>query len=162
MIALGSSQATNTSFIGIWNQVNPAAGYDQKVYYNSIYIDGTVAAGTQPSFAYYRGNFTSTFTGPMLDIKNNILVNKRSGGTGSHYAIANSYGAASSASGWPAGASDYNVLNADANSIGYWNTNQNFIDWKASSLSDNNSLSAVSVQFVDSSKNLHLVAGRCR
>lgn len=158
MIALGSGQTTNTSFIGIWNQVNPATGYNEYIYYNSINIEGTVAAGAQPSFAFYRGNFTATFTGPTVDIRNNIFINTRAGGTGAHFAIANSYGAASSATGWGANASDYNVLNADAATVGYWSGNQSFDNWKLNSLSDNNSLHAVAVNFVDAANDLHLVA----
>ncbi|RYY70056.1 MAG: T9SS type A sorting domain-containing protein, partial [Chitinophagaceae bacterium] len=158
MIALGSTQTTNTSFIGIWNQVNPALGYNERIYYNTINIDGAAGTGAQPSFAFYRGNFTATFTGPTVDIKNNIFSNNRTGGTGFHYAIANSYGAAASGSGWSSNASNYNVLNASAATVGYWSTNQSFADWKESSLSDNNSLSAVAVTFVNPASNLHLVA----
>lgn len=158
MIALGNSQITNTSFIGIWNQVNPLVGYNERIYYNSINIEGAAATGAQPSFAYYRGNFTTTFTGPTVDIKNNIFINTRSGGTGFHYAISNSYGAVSSASGWGLGAADYNVLNANPATVGYWSGNQNFTDWKTNSLGDINSLNGVAVTFVDPASNLHLVA----
>ncbi len=158
MLSLGSSQTTNTAFIGIWNQVNPAVGYNERLYYNSINIAGTATSGAQPSFAYYRGNFTTTFTGPTIDMKNNILINNRSGGTGAHFAIANSYGAASSASGWPANASNYNVLNASVGTVGYWSASLSFTEWQGTSLSDNNSLNAVAVAFVDPVSNLHLVA----
>jgi hypothetical protein len=157
MISLGSGQNTNTSFIGIWNQVNPAVNYTEKVYHNSINVEGLVTAGANPSFAFYRGNFSATFTGPNLDIKNNIFINNRSGGTGAHFAIANSYGASSSASGWGLNASDYNVLNAaDPANIGYWSGNQSFVGWQANSLSDENSLNAVTVLFVDPATDLHL------
>ncbi len=158
MISLGNAQTTNTSFIGVWNQVNPATGYNEYIYYNSINIEGTAAAGAQPSFAFYRGNFTATFTGPTVDIKNNIFINTRSGGTGAHFAIANSYGAASSATGWALGASDYNVLNANPATVGYWSGNLNFDGWKLSSQSDGNSLNALAVTFVDPASDLHLVA----
>ena len=161
MVSLGTSQTTNTSFIGIWNQVNPASGYTEKIYYNSINIDGIAAAGAQPSFAFYRGNFSTTaFTGPTLDIRNNIFINNRSGGLGLHFAIANSYGAAvSSASGWGANASDYNVLNTNGFVVGYWSGNQDMAGWQTSSLGDNNSLNAVGVSFVNAASDLHLVPG---
>ncbi|RYY50966.1 MAG: hypothetical protein EOO06_02015 [Chitinophagaceae bacterium] len=158
MISLGTGETTNTAFIGIWNQVNPASGYSARLYYNSINIQGTVAAGGHPSFGYYRGNFTTTFTGPLVDIKNNIFSNERTGGTGGHYAIANSYGAAASASGWPANASNFNVLNAIPATVGYWNSNQAIQDWKESSASDVNSLSGVAISYVDPASDLHLVA----
>ena len=158
MIALGSDQATNTSFIGIWNQVNPTVGYTEKVYHNSIHISGTSGAGDLPSFAFLRGNFTTSFTGPTVDLKNNIFSNYRTGGSGAHYAIANSYGAAASASGWPTGASNYNVYNANAATVGYWSGNQTFFDWKESSLSDNNTLSGVPLTFANPAQDLHLVA----
>ncbi len=158
MIALGTDQPTNTSFIGIWNQVNPAIGFTEKVYYNSIHIAGTAATGSQPSFAFYRGNFATSFTGPTVDLKNNIFSNSRTGGSGAHYAIANSYGSTANATGWSAGASDYNVLNASAATIGYWSGNQTFADWKISSSSDDNSLTAVAISFVNPAEDLHLVA----
>ena len=161
MVSLGTAQPANTSFIGIWNQVNPVTGYTERIYYNSINIDGIAATGAQPSFAFYRGNFSATaFTGPTLDIRNNIFINNRSGGTGLHFAIANSYGAAvSSAGGWAANASDYNVLNANASTVGYWSGNLGMAGWQASSLGDNNSLNAVTVSFVNAASDLHLVAG---
>ena len=158
MVALGNDQFSNTSFIGIWNQVNPTVGYTEKVYYNTIHISGSVGSGALPSFAFYRGNFATSFTGPTVDLKNNIFSNSRSGGSGEHFAIANSYGAVASASGWVAGASNYNVLNADAATVGYWSGNQTFLDWKEVSLSDNNSLTTVPLSFVDPAKDLHLVA----
>jgi len=159
MISLGTNQATNTAMIGIWNQVSTAANFLQKVYYNTVTVEGTATLGAQPSFCYYRGNFTSTaFTTPSLDIKNNIFTNNRKGGTGKHFAISNSYPAVTSSStGWPANASDYNILNASPSTIGYWSGDQTFAGWQLSSACDVHSLSAVAVDYVKAETDLHLL-----
>lgn len=158
MISFGSEQSTNTAFIGIWNQIESITGYTARIYYNTINIIGAVSSGAQPSFCYYRGNFTNAFNNPAVDIKNNIFTNSRSGGTGKHYAISNSYPATlSSASGWGTNASDYNVLNANASTIAYWSGDQTFEGWKAASAGDSYSLSGVAITYVDSASDLHLV-----
>ncbi len=159
MISLGNGQTTNTSFIGIWSQASASQNYTARIYYNSINIEGTAASGAQPSFCYYRGNFSITaITVPTIDIKDNIFTNSRSGGTGKHYAISNAYGAVtSSATGWAANVSDYNVLTANAATIGYWSGDKTFAAWKTASAGDANSLSGFTVNYVNSASDLHLV-----
>lgn len=49
---------------------------------NSIYVGG-VASGSAASWAFRRGNATPT----AITLRNNVLYNARSGGTGSHYAV---------------------------------------------------------------------------
>jgi hypothetical protein len=124
-----------------------------------VHIDGTVTAGAQPSFAYYRGDFSITASSvPTVDIKNNILSNYRAGGTGKHYAIANGYpNVASSATGWGANASDYNILNTPEAPVGFWSGDKAMADWKIASAGDANSLNGVTVNFVAPASNLHLV-----
>lgn len=85
MISLGSSQATNTSFIGIWSNNGSTPNPVTNVYYNSVNIEGTAAAGALPSFAYLRAIYVSaTAITVNVDVKNNIFQNNRSGGTGQH------------------------------------------------------------------------------
>ncbi|MEO7309751.1 MAG: T9SS type A sorting domain-containing protein [Chitinophagaceae bacterium] len=160
MINLGGGQTTNTSFIGIWAQYTSSSAGTLKIYHNSINIDGTAAAGAQPSFGFYRGDFSATaLTTYTVDARNNIFNNNRGGGTGKHYAIANLYGAATSSStGWGANASNYNVLNtATAATLGYWTGDKTFAAWQAASAGDGNSVNANPL-FV-SATDLHLQAG---
>ena len=158
MISLGSGQSTNTAIIGIWNHVNSTTGYTARIYYNTVNIEGTVAAGAQPSFGYLRGDFSpATFNGPVVDIKNNIFTNRRTGGTGKHYAIANSYNITSSATGWASNASDNNILNAAPATVGHWSGDQTFNGWQTASSSDFHSYSGVPVVYVNNAEDLHLV-----
>lgn len=149
MITLGNGQATNTTFIGIWNNNGMTPNPAYNIYYNSIYITGTVSSGAQPSFGYVRGDLTATARTVTVNLRNNIFYNDRTGGTGKHYAISNNYGATVSAVGWSAAASDYNILNsANPNTIGYWTTDQNLTGWKTASAGDTASKSK-NVFFVD-------------
>jgi hypothetical protein len=70
-------------------------------YFNSVNITGTATAANN-TYAFNRNN-TSTTT-----LRNNILSNTRTGGTGFHVAIANTN---ASATGWSATASNNNLLN---------------------------------------------------
>jgi hypothetical protein len=160
MISLGNGQTTNTSFIGIWGQHGSTPDPLVNIYYNSINIEGSVTSGAQPSFGFYRGDFSITARTATVDIRNNIFANTRSGGTGKHYAIANNYGATTSATGWGTNASNYNVLNsASASTIGFWTTDQTFAGWKTASLSDANSISGAAISFTDpATADLHLTA----
>jgi trimeric autotransporter adhesin len=63
---------------GIWDQ--SGIGQKYNLFYNSVYIGGTVT-GTSSSDAYF-WNAISTTTA-----KNNIFMNARRGGTGKHYAF---------------------------------------------------------------------------
>ena len=159
MISLGNAQTTNTSFIGIWGQHGSTPDPINNIYFNSVNIEGTVAAGAQPSFCFYRGDFTITARVAAVDIRNNIFQNTRTGGTGGHYAISNGFGATTtSATGWAANASNYNVLNAAASSIGFWTTAQTFAGWQAASASDANSISGPVVNFVSTpTADLHIL-----
>ena len=157
MISLGDGQTTNTCFFGIWSANSNANAFSHNVYFNSIYINGTAASGAQPSFAILRGDLSTTTRTQTMDIRNNIFVNMRSGGTGKHYAIANNYGATASTTGWGANASNYNVLNAAAATIGHWTTDQTFAGWQTASASDANSISGPTVNFVNTATaDLHI------
>ncbi|TDH27944.1 hypothetical protein EXU57_05620 [Segetibacter sp. 3557_3] len=162
MISFGANQTTNTAIIGIWNQVASAANYTEHIYYNSINITGIVITGAQPSFGFYRGDFTNTaFTTPNVQLRNNIITNTRGGGTGKHYTLSNSYPSLnSSATGWVSNASDNNVLVANPGTIGYWSGDRIFEAWQSISAGDANSVTGVTVNYIDPLSDLHLVPSR--
>ncbi|SOD20236.1 T9SS type A sorting domain-containing protein [Pedobacter xixiisoli] len=88
--------------------------------YNTILLEGT-ASGSAISSAIYRNNNSP------LDLKNNLLFNNRSGGSGIH----SLYGTTNTSAAW---VSDYNFLATAAGNtnVGNWNsTAQNFAAWKA-------------------------------
>ncbi len=159
MISLGNGQTTNTSFNGIWQQ-NSVVAYTLNAYFNSINIEGAAAAGAQPSFCLNRGSYSATPVTIVVRILNNIFTNTRSGGTGKHYTLGNCYLAVADVTGWPANASNYNVLNAAAATVGYWNGDQTFAGWKTASASDANSYSGITVTYVAAATgDLHLNMG---
>lgn len=163
MISLGNGQTTNTSFIGIWCQngstPNPTAC---NIYFNTVNIEGTVAAGALPSFGFMRSSYlTSSSNTVPVDVRNNIFQNNRTGGTGQHFAISNGYNSTTvSAAGWAANASNYNLLNANAATIGHWTTALGFAAWQTAAASDANSVSNIAVTFVNTALgDLHLNMG---
>ncbi len=159
MISIGTGQTTNTTFIGIWGNHGSTPDPTDRVYYNTVNIEGTAASGSYSSMGFMRGDFTATARTMTVDVKNNIFNNTRSGGTGKHYAIANNLGATTSATGWAAGASNNNVLNANPATIGYWTTDRTFAGWKAASSGDLLSYSGIPVTFVNNVSDLHLNMG---
>lgn len=156
MISLGGT--TNSTIIGIWSNGGSTPNPLTNIYYNTVYIDGAVGSGALFTFGFLRGDLTTTARTQTVDVRNNIFVNNRTGGTGQHFAISNNYGATTpSATGWAANASNYNVLNANASTIGYWTTAKDFASWKTTSAGDQNSLSGIATSFVNtSSGDLHI------
>ena len=161
MISLGNGQTTNTAFIGIQGNHGSAPDPIDQIYFNSINIEGTVAAGAQPSFGIARTDFSAVARTPTMDIRNNIVTNTRSGGAGQHFAIANNFGAVATATGWGANASNYNVLNAvNPATVGYWTAALTFAAWKTASVSDPFSVSGVTVPYTSTPvADLHLSFG---
>jgi trimeric autotransporter adhesin len=158
MISLGNAQTTNTEFVGIWNNATSANAIN--VYHNSINIEGNPASGALPSYAFLRGDNSATAITSTVDVRNNIFNNTRSGGTGKHYAIANQ-STVPSATGWGLNASNFNVLNANAATVGLWgSTDAAFNAWRIAASSDANSFSAIPVVFVNTATgDLHLNMG---
>ena len=147
----GNSYANNVYYFGILNNFITTRVHN--IYYNTVVIDGTVATGAYKSACYHRGSetFAVTANSTKTDLKNNIFINLRSGGTGSHYAL-------SAGGGTNPLASNYNNLYAaNAATVGNWNnTAQTFAGFQTSSAGDANSKS-VTVAFVNSSiGDLHL------
>lgn len=157
MIALGTGQSANTAFIGINANHGFSPVCTDKIYYNSVSVEGSVTSGAQPSFAFLRGDFSNTERVAIMDLKNNIFSNTRSGGSGSHYAIGNSINAVATNNGWNAGASDYNDLYANAATIGWWNGSLNYAGWQTASAGDGNSLT-INPPFINASNDLHLIS----
>lgn len=161
MITLGDGQTGNISYVGIWNNngstPNPTS---TNVWFNSVQIRGTSGAGTLPTFAYYRGQFTATAVTVTVDVKNNIFDNIRTGGTGGNFAISNNFGATVTSTGWSPGASNFNILNSsDANTVGHWGGALNFTNWKTTSSCDAQSISGATVNFVNAANgDLHIMA----
>ncbi|MET0392890.1 MAG: cadherin domain-containing protein, partial [Chitinophagaceae bacterium] len=92
---------------------------DQYIYHNTIYIGGNNgdASNTAPSYVAGR-----TATNAAMRIKNNLLVNDRSGGGAPGYIFYNALSAPTS--NWAQGVSDNNtIVTARVNAIGLWNTN---------------------------------------
>ncbi len=138
-ITLGSSANQNTQFNGIWLILN-TTGFTLNAINNSVLITGASAGGNQNSYAFLRGNNTATEIGTYINLQNNILANNRTGGTGTHYAIANQTPAPTNNT-WVNTSSQYNLLvTNNANAVGQWGTNAvNYSNWIASSTSDNRS-----------------------
>jgi hypothetical protein len=102
--------------------------------YNSVYIGGT-STGTTNSIPFNHGGNAT------VSLKNNLLYNERTGGTGNHVAIASS--SATPSLGW--NDSDTNAfVTADGLKVGLWGTIANdFATWKTNSGTDANSVSSL-------------------
>lgn len=138
-ISLGTGITSATTISGIEH----SSGASPSVYYNSVRLQGTASSGAANSYALFAGS------GLSLTVKDNILYNERTGGTGQHNAIRLGNGVSYTG--------DYNDLyQTSGTTIGNINgTNYAALtDWKAASGQDANSISA-SVPFT-SAIDLHL------
>jgi hypothetical protein len=82
IISLGTGISSGYSINGIWD--NNGATNNNNIYFNTVYIGGTVPSGVTSSTAALK-NAANTST---RNYRNNLLVNTRSGGTtGKHYAV---------------------------------------------------------------------------
>lgn len=71
---------TATTMYGIFETGVTAT--NNNIYFNTVNIDGSPTSGANASYALF-----SNSTNGTRDIRNNILNNIRSGGTGKHYAV---------------------------------------------------------------------------
>jgi hypothetical protein len=160
MISLGGGQYTNTVFIGIWSNHGSTPVPVDQIYFNTIRIEGNASSGALPTMGFERGDLSAIARTATIDLRNNLISNVRAGSTGKHYAISNNYGSpSSSATGWPAGASNYNVLNANVSTVGYWSGVKTLAGWRSASLSDDLSFTNAPVSFVNSLSDLHINLG---
>ena len=124
LVSLNNGTGTNNcAIIGI-----RLSGFSSiiKLYHNTVYVGGSngVASNNAVSSPVYNTALTS------LTLRNNLLVNGRTGGSGGHYIFNNA--ALNPGDNWAASTSDYNVLVAgSAGAIGRWGTfNLDFTQWK--------------------------------
>lgn len=84
IINLGTTVTTGCKIYGIYENSSASSANINNVYFNSIYIGGSIASGvTSPTSALRNMNNTTT-----RNYRNNIFFNERSGGTtGKHYAV---------------------------------------------------------------------------
>ncbi len=149
-VSLVNGANTNDPIIrGIYE--NTSVSTTNTLYYNTVRIGGTASASTA-SACVYRA------IGCTWNLKNNILINERSGGTGKHYAIVNA--ASTPVTGWSASASNYNVLySTTAATVGLWTSDQTLAQFQVTSSGDANSNSN-DITFTDEANgDLHISGG---
>ena len=136
-ISLGTSQTTNTQFIGIWTAISNT-GLTVHAVNNSVLITGAAASGNNNTYAFMRGLNTGIEQSTFLNLRNNIFANNRTGGSGNHYAISNQT-TAPTANTWNNTSSQYNLLvTANSSVVGEWGITANdFATWTANSAGDN-------------------------
>jgi len=133
MISLSNANFTNAIDVtGISDVMG--ANTTGNYYYNSIYVGGSAATGASNAFSYIRYGTAN------VTLRDNILYNRRSGGTGVYGAISNG---SAVVTGWPASASNYNALIvADTSKVATWGVpTYNIAGWRAISGGDLNSIS---------------------
>lgn len=148
-ISLTNAPYNRDLFIyGIIDYTVASANSAVNYYYNSIYLGGTNNGTQNSSYCFLRiPGGDGTVQGGNVQFRNNIFFNYRSGGSNSNIAIGNIGNYLNS--GWPASASDYNLLVSPlATTVGRWGggpaNNRTFEQWKAVTGGDNNSISYVS------------------
>ena len=153
-VSLGTGVNQGIQVIGFLQNFNDVGPIN--VYHNSFFITGTTGSGDKRSAAVLRGTelFGTGITTPM-NLKNNILYNTRSGGTGSHYAVANTE--ANPATGFVSEANLLSTVNPATFAL--WGTNQNDLATYKSNSADLTSKTAV-VNFSNTATgDLHLAGG---
>lgn len=135
MVTLGNGIASNTRFLGVYNQTGNTG--TTQVYANSVVITGAGNAGnTSVTSAFFRESTT------VFELRANILFNNRTGG-GNHYALGSSTTSA--------GTSNYNLLYTAVagNLTNVGGTSRNFATWQGVSGQDLNSVNTdISSKFI--------------
>ena len=113
------ANTANTTLYGIYETGSTAD--TSNLYFNTVYIGGSVASGTNKSYAFYSASNNNT-----RDIRNNIFTNERStpGGTNQHYAAYFNYGSTAKLT---LGYNDYFAAGQGAMLGNYNNTNVNVL-----------------------------------
>ncbi|MBK8587034.1 MAG: putative metal-binding motif-containing protein [Bacteroidetes bacterium] len=149
------SNGSNTNAVDIYgiydNLITSGSGSANKfIYHNSVAISGN-STDNATSFAFF-----INANGNTLRLRNNILHNTRTSGSGGQYAIGND----NLATAWTSASSNYNDLySSNPATIGAWpvGTSKSFADWKTISSCDLNSVT-VPVSFTNIASDLHLTA----
>lgn len=123
---LGNGITTDNTVIAVYDD---SVGPIEFFYNNTWRVRGTVGAGTTNTAIFFRNTTSSAIT----EMKNNIMSNERTGGTGSHMVINNN---SNGATNW--NISDYNdYYSVNPNTIGRWvATDLNLATWKTTSGKD--------------------------
>ncbi|RYZ54069.1 MAG: hypothetical protein EOP49_05935, partial [Sphingobacteriales bacterium] len=100
-VSITNGSNTNAALISGIREA-AAATATNYYYHNTVYIGGSAASGATGSYA-----FTRTTTS-IVNLRNNLLYNARTGGTGGHNAIANQ--ATTPATNWTSTTSDFNIF----------------------------------------------------
>ncbi len=135
-ITIGTGQTTNTQFNGIIIFTSNS-GITMNVFNNSILVEGAASSGNQNSYAFVRGNNTGLEQATWLNLRNNIFANRRTGGTGFHFAIANQTISPTN-NFWNISSSAYNLLvSSNLATIGQWGlANNSIAQWRTNATSD--------------------------
>ncbi len=146
MVCLGNDMTSGAALYGIYKNTTGADVF----IHNSVYIGGSVSGTTQNTYAFMRDVTTeNTLTGN--NIRNNIFVNKRTGGDiGKHFVISskltsdysNPYPVVCNFNCYDMASGANNVFGSIAS------TGFTFADWKTTTKWDNNSINA-DPKFVD-------------
>jgi len=135
-ITIGTGQTTNTQFNGIMIFTSNS-GITMNVFNNSVLVEGTTSTGNQNSYAFVRGANSGLELVTWLNLRNNVFANRRTGGTGSHYAIANQTGSPTN-NFWNSSSSSHNLfITANSGTLGQWGFSNNTIaQWRINATSD--------------------------
>lgn len=135
LVNLGDNQALNTTIYGF----RTASGAQLRFYHNTINLSGTLTSGSQSTYAFRNDGSAS------LNLRNNILVNSRTGGTGKHYIIY-----LQATSGLVINYNQYFKTTSN-NFLGYFGSDKNsYASWVSASMQDVNS-QCLSPVFLNSS-----------
>ncbi len=134
--------------------IHDEAEFPSLFYYNSVYVGGSTSSGSANSYAYDRP-LLSWATNASL--RNNLFINARIGGSGSHYAMGNEVGYAN----WTNTSSDYNVyLAPNSSKIAIWGTtDQTIQQWRDSSLGDKHTWSTTTGSLTPSNLFTNIATG---
>jgi hypothetical protein len=153
MVSIGTGENNNVQFTGILVAGGDIGNFSPMyVLHNTVYVSGT-ATGSNSTFAFLRGNNTTTSQLQADTLYNNIFVNTRSGAGSTNYAIGNQGTEAST--NWK---SDYNDLySSDPATIGFWDAaGYTFPTWQGISAQDANSKSVLVTFANTAAGDLHL------
>ncbi|MBL7746952.1 MAG: hypothetical protein JNM19_05955 [Chitinophagaceae bacterium] len=154
-VTITNGSSTNpVNMFGIYDSTTLAGTHNRSFYYNSILVGGAQSAGSTRSFSYYNGG-----NSVVNNFKNNLLLNRRAGGSGAHGAITVKNAAPATA--WSPQTANYNLYTTqDTTKAFVWGNSAllSFQGWRSNSQTDTNSYIMHPLQlpsnrfFVDSSK----------
>ncbi|MBS1492047.1 MAG: T9SS type A sorting domain-containing protein [Bacteroidetes bacterium] len=144
-----------TNDIGVYGIENNSAATQINAYYNTVHIGGT-ATGTNNTTAFFRNGAA---VNTIVDLKDNIFSNIRTGGTGQHVCVINN--STTPATGWDSTSGKNNnnffVIPVGATNVGIWNgSNLTFSTWKSTVNADILSISANNTAGTTDASNINI------